>query len=81
MFGSIQPAALQRAGRAVNVFLVTLPRDARLIEQRHEVIGRALVVGARIGVILDAKIGARFQPEIVRLAGMQAGRIIILLRI
>ncbi len=61
-----------------DVFLIRLPRDAGVVEQGDEVVGVPEVIETRRVVVENAEAGARFQPEIIRFAGMEAGRIVIL---
>ncbi len=61
-----------------DVFLISLPRDAGVVEQGDEVVGGLEMIDARRVVIEDTEAGTRLQPEIIRFAGMEAGRIVIL---
>src|SRR5437899_1377118 len=61
-----------------DVLLVRLPRDAGVVEQGDEVVGGLEMIDARRVVVENAEAGARLQPEIIRFAGMEARRIVIL---
>ena len=69
----------ERAGSAGNILLVRLPGDAGVFELGHQVQRSALVIHAGIAVVENAEIIARLEPEIVGQAGMNTGRIEVLL--
>src|SRR5437868_14405156 len=69
----------QGAGGASDVLLVGLPGDAGSIEQGDQVAGGALMVAARRIIVGDPEVGARLEPEIVGQAGVDAGRVVVLL--
>ena len=70
----------ERVVGVVIIFLITLPGNARVFEQRDQMIGRADVMERRRTVIEDAEVSPRLQPDVVRLAGMQVGRSKVSLR-
>ncbi len=49
-----------------------------MIEKRDQMLGCALVVNSRIGIVPNPKVGASFKPEIVRQTGMDPRSIEIL---
>ena len=70
VFRRVEPLAAQRALAAADSLLVRLPSDPRLTEQRYQVIAVRKMVRSRIVVVPDPVVGAAFEPEVVRLAGM-----------
>lgn len=79
VFRSVQIHRSEWAVRAADILLIGLPRNACVLQLRHQVRGRALVVGNRIVVIDDAEVGPGFAPKIIRQTGMQSGWIVVLL--
>src|SRR5207244_7773139 len=71
----------QRTHDTTRSLLVRAPGDAGRIEQRDEVLRRALVILLRVVVIEDAEVGARFEPQVVGLARMNARGVVVLLRV
>jgi len=74
-------AVRERANRAADVLLVSLPRDAGVVQKCHQVLCRALVVDARRIVIQDSEVCPGLKPQVVGQAGMDARRIEVLLRV
>jgi len=71
----------QRAHGTARSLLVRAPGDAGPIEQRDQVLRRALVILQRVVVIEDAEVGARFEPQVVGLARVKARGVVVLLRV
>src|SRR5207237_8498701 len=70
----VQPMARDRTLVGRNAFLVSLPGNAGLAELRDEMVAAQMVRG-RVLVVADAEIGSGFEPEVVRLARVHAGRV------
>src|SRR5205085_314986 len=81
VLGRVEPMARDRALSRADVLLPAPPGDPRLPQQRHQVVGEAHMVRGRVAVVANSVIGAAFHPEIVRLARMHAGWVVVLLRV
>ena len=79
VLGGIPTSARERALVAAYVFLIRLPRNLGIVQQRDKVELRALVIDSRAVVVRDAKIGTCLQPQIIRFAWVIAWRVVVLL--
>ena len=79
VLGGISARAREGTRGAADIFLIRLPRDMSIGEQCDQVELRALVIDSRVSVVIDAKIRASLQPEIVRFAWVNAWRVVVLL--
>ena len=79
----IMPGNIVAHGRqgnigAADVLLISLPGNVGILQQCHQMTGGVLAVGAGTAVIGDAEVRPRFEPKVIRLAGVIARRVVIL---
>ena len=79
VLGCVLALVRERANAPANALLIRLPWDTSPIQQADKVQCRVLMIETGRGIVRDAKMSPGLQPEIVRLAGMDTWRVVVLL--
>ena len=68
VLNGVLSGAGQRAGAAADILIIGFPGNIGVLQQGHQMRGRALVIGRGGIIVRNPEIGSRLQPEIIRLA-------------